>query len=212
MFDSLEPSGSRTAADNGTSGTFLRIFVTHSDLRHSLRRAMRQKRLALTPPQQQQAATALIAPAMALIQHYQAQRIACYLPFNGEISPLPLMETLHQQGKSLYLPRLHPFADGQLLFLAYTPHQPLSFNRFGIAEPRLDVRNVLPLAELDLIFVPLVACDKQGNRLGMGGGFYDRTLAQAPQLVSVGLAHCCQQVEALPLESWDQPLKHLIVV
>lgn len=182
------------------------------EIRQQLRLTMRQKRLALSAQQQNQASLNVIAPAMALIQRYQAQRIACYLPFNGEISPIPLMETLHQQGKQLYLPRLHPFAKGQLLFLAYAPHQSLFVNRFGIAEPRLDVRNVLPPAELEMIFTPLVACDKQGNRLGMGGGFYDRTLAQAPHLVSVGLAHRCQQVDMLPLESWDQPLKHIIVV
>lgn len=62
-----------------------------------------------------------------------------------------------------------------------------------------------------MIFVPLVACDKQGNRIGMGGGFYDRTLANASHLISVGLAHRLQQVEALPVESWDMPLDHLIL-
>ena len=63
--------------------------------------------------------------------------------------------------------------------------------------------------------MPLVAFDKQGNRLGMGGGFYDRTLArlheqnwQKPQLI--GLAHECQKVDALPIESWDVPLKTII--
>ncbi|VEI74167.1 5-formyltetrahydrofolate cyclo-ligase family protein [Mannheimia haemolytica] len=172
---------------------------------------MRLKRQSLTAGQQTQAAESIIPQALSLIESYQASHIAFYLPFNGEISPLPLMEQLLQQGKKLYLPLLHPFTSGQLLFLNYNCKTSLKFNRLGIQEPVLDVRNIIPLQELEIIFTPLVACDKAGNRLGMGGGFYDRTLAQAPHLISVGLAHECQQVEQLPIKSWDMPLDHIIL-
>ncbi|HGO5853533.1 TPA: 5-formyltetrahydrofolate cyclo-ligase [Mannheimia haemolytica] len=182
-----------------------------TDLRSQLRQAMRLKRQSLTAGQQAQAAESIIPQALSLIESYQASHIAFYLPFNGEISPLPLMEQLLQQGKKLYLPLLHPFTSGQLLFLNYNCKTSLKFNRLGIQEPVLDVRNIIPLQELEMIFTPLVACDKAGNRLGMGGGFYDRTLAQAPHLISVGLAHECQQVEQLPIKSWDMPLDHIIL-
>ncbi|HGO5814668.1 TPA: 5-formyltetrahydrofolate cyclo-ligase [Mannheimia haemolytica] len=182
-----------------------------TDLRSQLRQAMRLKRQSLTAGQQTQAAESIIPQALSLIESYQASHIAFYLPFNGEISPLPLMEQLLQQGKKLYLPLLHPFTSGQLLFLNYNCKTSLKFNRLRIQEPLLDVRNIIPLQELEMIFTPLVACDKAGNRLGMGGGFYDRTLAQAPHLISVGLAHECQQVEQLPIESWDMPLDHIIL-
>ena len=87
-------------------------------------------------------------------------------------------------------------------------------NKFGIWEPKLNVQNVLPLDELDILFTPLVAFDKQGNRLGMGGGFYDRTLQnwQNASFIPVGLAHQCQQVEQLPTEAWDVPLHRILVV
>ncbi len=64
-----------------------------------------------------------------------------------------------------------------------------------------------------MIFTPLVAwvTKPKSALLGMGGGFYDRTLAQAPHLISVCLAHECQQVEQLPIESWDMPLDHIIL-
>lgn len=182
-----------------------------TDLRSQLRQSMRLKRQSLTAGQQTQAAESIIPQALSLIESYQASHIAFYLPFNGEISPIPLMEQLLQQGKKLYLPLLHPFTSGQLLFLNYDCKTSLKFNRLGIQEPVLDVRNIIPLQELEMIFTPLVACDKAGNRLGMGGGFYDRTLAQAPHLISVGLAHECQQVEQLPIESWDMPLDHIIL-
>ncbi len=182
-----------------------------TNLRSQLRQSMRLKRQSLTAGQQTQAAESIIPQALSLIESYQASHIAFYLPFNGEISPIPLMEQLLQQGKKLYLPLLHPFTSGQLLFVNYNCKTILKFNRLGIQEPILDVRNILPLQELEMIFTPLVACDKAGNRLGMGGGFYDRTLAQAPHLISVGLAHECQQVEQLPIESWDMPLDHIIL-
>lgn len=182
-----------------------------TDLRSQLRQSMRLKRQSLTADQQAQAAESIIPQALSLIESYQASHIAFYLPFNGEISPLPLMEQLLKLGTKLYLPILHPFTSDQLLFLNYDCKTSLKFNRLGIQEPVLDVRNIIPLQELEMIFTPLVACDKAGNRLGMGGGFYDRTLAQAQHLISVGLAHECQQVEQLPIESWDMPLDHIIL-
>ena len=183
---------------------------SHQALRQSLRREMKIKRQQLSPIAQQQASQAIIAPALDLIAHYQAQHIAFYLPFNGEISPLALMEILHKQGKSLYLPVVHPFSMGNLLFIAYEPNDEWITHSLGMQEPKLDVRIVLPLNELDLIFTPLVACDNLYGRVGYGGGFYDRTLSQS-SAISVGLAHRCQQVEELPLAAWDEPLDHLIL-
>lgn len=81
-------------------------------------------------------------------------------------------------------------------------------NRLKIHEPKLDVRDVLPLSRLDVLITPLVAFDEYGQRLGMGGGFYDRTLQnwQHYKMQPVGYAHDCQLVEKLPVEEWDIPL------
>lgn len=107
---------------------------------------------------------------------------------------------------------LHPFSPGNLLFLHYHPQSQLIVNRLKIREPKLDVRDVLPLAELDVLVTPLVAFDVSGQRLGMGGGFYDRTLQnwQQYRLQPVGYAHDCQQVDSLPSEEWDIPLPAVI--
>lgn len=182
-----------------------------SKQRQQLRKIMRKKRLSFSEQQQLSASQKIIQPALNLIEQHQAEHIAFYLPFNGEISPLVLLEQLQFQGKKCYLPVLHPFSPQQLLFIEYQSQQDLEQNHFGIWQPKLDVRKVLPLTKLEMIFVPLVACDKQGNRLGMGGGFYDRTLSQHPNLISIGLAHQCQQVEKLPLESWDVPLNYILL-
>ena len=182
-------------------------------LRNQLRQQIRKIRANLTALQQQQAEDSITQQALELIEERNAQHIALYLSFDGEISTEKLIKTLWAQGKQVYLPVLHPFNPNHLLFLRYLPDAPMLKNKFGIWEPKLNVQNVLPLDELDILFTPLVAFDKQGNRLGMGGGFYDRTLQhwQKSPFIPVGLAHQCQQVEQLPTEAWDVPLHQILV-
>ena len=190
-----------------------RMKSTQQTLRHQLRQQIRKTRANLTALQQQQAEDSITQQALALIEDRNAQHIALYISFDGEISTEKLIKILWMQGKQVYLPVLHPFNPNHLLFLRYLPETPMLKNKFGILEPKLNVQNVLPLKELDILFTPLVAFDKQGNRLGMGGGFYDRTLQnwRNSSFIPVGLAHQCQQVEQLPTEVWDVPLHQILV-
>ena len=190
-----------------------RMKSTQQMLRNQLRQQIRKTRANLTALQQQQAEDSITQQALALIEERNAQHIALYLSFDGEISTDKLIQILWAQGKQVYLPVLHPFNPNHLLFLRYLPDTPMLKNKFSIWEPKLNVQNVLPLDELDILFTPLVAFDKQGNRLGMGGGFYDRTLQhwQKSPFIPVGLAHQCQQVEQLPTEAWDVPLHQILV-
>ena len=190
-----------------------RMKSTQQTLRHQLRQQIRKTRANLTALQQQQAEDSITQQALALIEERNAQHIALYVSFDGEISTDKLIKTLWAQDKYVYLPVLHPFNPNHLLFLRYLPETPMLKNKFGICEPKLNVQNVLPLKELDILFTPLVAFDKQGNRLGMGGGFYDRTLQnwRNSSFIPVGLAHQCQQVEQLPTEVWDVPLHQILV-
>ena len=190
-----------------------RMKSTQQTLRNQLRQQIRKTRANLTALQQQQAEDSITQQALALIEERNVQHIALYISFDGEISTDKLIKTLWAQDKYVYLPVLHPFNPNHLLFLRYLPDTPMLKNKFGIWEPKLSVQNVLPLDELDILFTPLVAFDKQGNRLGMGGGFYDRTLQhwQKTSFIPVGLAHQCQQVEQLPTEVWDVPLHQILV-
>lgn len=191
-----------------------RMKSTQQTLRNQLRQQIRKTRANLTALQQQQAEDSITQQALALIEERNAQHIALYVSFDGEISTDKLIKTLWAQDKYVYLPVLHPFNPNHLLFLRYLPDTPMLKNKFGIWEPKLNVQSVLPLEELDILFTPLVAFDKQGNRLGMGGGFYDRTLQnwRNSSFIPVGLAHQCQQVEQLPTEAWDVPLHQILVV
>ena len=144
-----------------------RMKSTQQTLRNQLRQQIRKTRANLTALQQQQAEDSITQQALALIEERNAQHIALYLSFDGEISTDKLIKILWAQGKQVYLPVLHPFNPNHLLFLRYLPDTPMLKNKFGIWEPKLNVQNVLPLDELDILFTPLVAFDKQGNRLGM---------------------------------------------
>lgn len=180
--------------------------------RQQIRQLIRQRRRALTPEQQSHFADRAAARMLAYPPVVMAKSVALFLSFDGELDTRPLIEQLWRAGKRLYLPVLHPFSPGNLLFLHYHPESQLVINRLKIHEPRLDVRDVLPLSELDVLITPLVAFDGQGQRLGMGGGFYDRTLQnwQRYGVQPVGYAHDCQQVEELPVEQWDIPLPAVI--
>ncbi|MEL7291240.1 MAG: 5-formyltetrahydrofolate cyclo-ligase [Pseudomonadota bacterium] len=182
--------------------------------RQQIRADIRKKRNQLPSDTQYLAGLDLIRQFAQLPELLSAQHIALYLTADGEIDTKPLIEWLWQQGKSTYLPVIHPFSKGHLLFLRYQSDTSMVLNQYSIAEPKLDQTQVYPVAKLDLVCTPLVAFDRQGQRLGMGGGYYDRTLApwfatgQGPK--PIGLAHDCQQVKQLPVESWDVPLPKIV--
>lgn len=181
--------------------------------RNLLRKAIRTARNSLTADEQTRASLTACQNMLTEILALDAKHIALYLTHDGELATPPLINALWQLGIHTYLPRLHPFNAGQLLFLHYSADTPMQANQFGILEPKLDVRAIKPLTELDIVITPLVAFDTAGNRMGMGGGYYDRTLANwqiAGKPVPMGYAHDCQQVASLSCEHWDVPLPRII--
>jgi 5-formyltetrahydrofolate cyclo-ligase len=181
--------------------------------KNQLRQEMRQRRRALSPSERSQASYSLAEHVAASHLFQVSQRIAFYLPNDGEIDLQPLIEYAWQVNKLCFLPVIGPRNSRRLWFLPYGTDTPLKTNRFGIPEPvhHRGKRQFKPHA-LDLILLPLVAFDQNGQRLGMGGGFYDRTLAflshrrlwHKPRLL--GTAYQFQQLETLPVQPWDIPL------
>lgn len=189
------------------------------DSRNQLRKATREKRLALSPQEQTNAASQLLIRLASHPKIQAAKNIAIYLANDGELNTQLFIKWCWAQNKNVYLPVIHPFSKGHLLFLKYTPKTIMNTNRFGIVEPQLNVGLIQLIHHIDIIFTPLVAFDKSGARLGMGGGFYDRTLQKWFQQYQdnknakpypIGLAHDCQLVESIPTEHWDIPIPELI--
>ncbi|WP_372873146.1 5-formyltetrahydrofolate cyclo-ligase [Shewanella sp.] len=181
----------------------------NAQARSAIRKQVRRLRRALS--EDTQASAAHQAAIHLQTELKGAQRVALYLENDGEISPRPLIAALWQQEVEVYLPVLHPFAEGHLLFIRYDAQTDMRENLYGIPEPVLACHRLCPANRLDAIITPLVAFDETGNRLGMGGGFYDRTLAHLPDTTRViGLAHDCQRLPVLPIEAWDVPLATIV--
>ena len=183
--------------------------------RTELRKHLRRKRRSLSFEQQQQASEQL---ALNLLKHpdlHRARHIGIYLANDGEIDPHLYIDLARRKGIHFYLPILHPVYPGKLVFSPYFDGIRLSANRFGIPEPPFPQSRRRPAWALDAVLFPLVGFDESGGRLGMGGGFYDRTFAfsrirpgMAPKLI--GLAHDFQKVRELPIEPWDVPLHGVV--
>jgi 5-formyltetrahydrofolate cyclo-ligase len=125
-----------------------------------------------------------------------AQRIGAYWALGKELNLAPSLEFLHQQGKEIFIPQLHPWRT-TFWFAPWHPNITLRKNKFGIFEPESTLTKLLAPWELDLVFVPLVAVDQQRQRLGMGQGYYDRSFAfkkheRTPPLL-IGCAYEFQQ-------------------
>lgn len=180
--------------------------------RAELRRELRGRRRALSVQQQRVAARELACRLRDLPALTGARRVALYWPTDGEIDPRQ-WHRLKPRRQQLYLPVLQSFPAQTLRFVRWSPRLRMARNRFGIPEPRHGKQR--PARDMDVILLPLVGFDARGNRLGMGGGFYDRTLAflqrtprPCPQLL--GMAHAVQQVPHLESASWDVPLQLIV--
>ncbi|MFM1886641.1 MAG: hypothetical protein RL026_1798 [Pseudomonadota bacterium] len=173
-----------------------------------LRRQLRAARRAVPHGLRRRAARSLLRWAARQSWLRPGRRIGIFLPMPEEIDTAMLASLARKRGCRLYLPRVTDYRRNRMLFLPATG--PLRRSRFGILEPCGG--QPLRALQLDVVFVPLVGFDKQGNRLGMGRGFYDRALAaglrqqglRAP--LRLGVAFDCQRVDCLPALPHDVPL------
>jgi 5-formyltetrahydrofolate cyclo-ligase len=185
-----------------------------------LRKTLRARRRALGERPQRDHACRVSHLLRCELAYMHARRIAAYWPTDGELDPRPLLNDALARGKAAYLPvlgrRIGARPAVKLRFVRWTTGETLRPNRFGIPEPTRRGRHIRPARQLDLILLPLVGFDSACNRIGMGGGYYDRTLAylrlrrywRRPRLI--GVAHECQRVEKIEPRPWDIPLDAVV--
>lgn len=185
------------------------------DPRTETRHLARTKRRHLSDVAGQAASQQVMLHYLQMANLTDKQHFALYLANDGELDPSPLMQELLQQGKKCYLPTLHPSRAYHMLFMPFDKKTELVANRYGILEPKLDEGKVFPAEQLDVVFTPLVNFDDQGNRLGMGAGFYDRCFAFLKQqkrreTYLIGLAYEFQYLPHIIAEDWDVSLDAVI--
>ncbi len=185
--------------------------------RFQLRQQLRSARQGLTHQQRQHAAAQLVQQLRGSRLFQRSRHIAVYLPNDGEMNLWPLIHYAWQQGKQCYLPIVGHRHTHRLWFVPFTHQTPLYKNRYGIPEPaHANKARNFPLRRLDLVLMPLVGFDTQGNRLGMGGGYYDRSFAflhrnshwRKPLLL--GTAYEFQRQPQLASQPWDVPLDAIV--
>jgi 5-formyltetrahydrofolate cyclo-ligase len=177
-----------------------------SEQKKALRALMLQKRRSLSPDYRQHASHAAAQIALNILPE-ETRQIALYAALPDELDPTPLAQRLAARGATLLYPKV---TKGEpLAFYPSSPDQ-LTLSDKNIPEPT-GLTQAVPLQVIDAFFIPGLAFDSEGARLGFGGGFFDRTLPLAkPTSLRIGYAFSCQWVEAVPYTALDQKV-HAVV-
>jgi 5-formyltetrahydrofolate cyclo-ligase len=178
----------------------------------SLRRALRARRAAVPQAERRHAAISLVGHALHRRLLARKRHIGFYIPAKSEIDVLPLLARALSMGIDCYLPIVPGRGHRKLWFIRLGGHPAWVLNRYGIPEYRHVTARRVRAYQLDVLFMPLLGFDAHGWRIGMGGGYYDASLAKLghhrkwrrPRLV--GVAFSGQQVDRVPQDPWDIPL------
>ena len=177
---------------------------------------MRKKRLDLPESLRQLHAEQIFGHLIIHPIFRNSHRIAGFVASNGEQDPELIIDRAINDGHQCFLPVLNRLHGNRLWFAPLHEESRLMPNRYGIPEPDLFPPKPAPIWTLDLILTPLVAFDKQGTRIGMGGGYYDRTFSHPKRSSNhrrpflLGVAHAFQEVKQLKREVWDIPLDGVV--
>lgn len=177
-------------------------------LKKIMRQSLKTLRSQVSLEFQQKASAKVCSKIKQLIPYRQAKRIALYHAVNGEVNLDALWRSAPLHGKFCYFPALTQ--NKHLLFLPATPATPFRDNRYGIGEPKVDPSLAMRPREIDLILMPLVGFDEYGTRLGMGAGYYDRSLAQENHPLLIGVAYEFQRLPFIVRDEWDVPLYAIV--
>jgi len=174
-------------------------------LKSQMRQRALSARRAMSAESRDIASAKICSTLIRSHQFFAAKSIACYLPMADEVDPTRIIERAWCAKKRIFCPVIAK--SGKMFFRRLEPDTTLRQNRFGLWEP-ID-GEIIAARQLDLVITPLVAFDDENNRIGMGGGYFDRYFAfqkrstrwLRPKLI--GLAFDCQKVEKIVANPWD---------
>lgn len=166
-----------------------------------LRKQIREKKRAMTPAQIQQASAKLAELFLASDVYKQAATVYGYLPYNQEVRTVPILEKALADGKKVAVPKIY---GDEMRFIYLSDLTQVEASSMGIPEPIADE----PIADdpTALVLMPGVAFDREGHRIGYGGGFYDKFLAAEPDHPTLALCYEFQVLPHLETEEFDIPV------
>jgi 5-formyltetrahydrofolate cyclo-ligase len=169
----------------------------------ALRARVLHKRCELSHEFVTEASQLVASRIVALTAFEDARVVAAYSAFKNEIDPLEILKTALSAEKQALLPVL--VKGKKLNFAPFRPDEASCENRYGIKEPACKEGRLVQINSVGLILVPLVCFDRNCNRIGMGAGYYDRTLADASENrpIKIGLAYEMQRIDSVPVHPWD---------
>lgn len=182
----------------------------------SYRQALCIQRSQLQPEIIQQASHQATMQLLNFSQFIDSQSIGLYVACRGELDPMVIADHATRLGKNLFLPVIVQSSEQSLLFYSYRLGDELKKNRFDIPEPDILRQAPISIAQLDLIFMPLVGFDETCNRLGMGTGYYDRSLSPLLRIpeqyrpVLIGLAYEFQKIDQIIPDAWDVSMDYVV--
>ena len=149
-----------------------------------------------------------ISPIIKILKKrkFKNKILGGYYPYNYEIDIMPLVEKFQKLNYSITLPKIG--MNSEMNFFQWSTKDPLSINKFGIPEP-ISNKTKFP----DILLVPLLAFDKNFNRIGYGSGFYDRyinRLKKIKKIITIGVAYSFQKIKKIPVEKYDIKLDFVI--
>ena len=177
-------------------------------MNHQVRKNIIQQRQTLSSTLLQDKSQQVFKHLQNLPEFTLSKKVGSYLAVNGEMETSTIHNWLHTHSKVIYLPIIK---EDTLVFGLWKQNTKLTPNKFNILEP--SDKHSCPIDQLDIILVPLVAFKADCNRMGMGGGYYDKTLGaikKEKRPLLIGIAHEFQKNEEFTVNDWDIPLDKII--
>jgi 5-formyltetrahydrofolate cyclo-ligase len=173
--------------------------------KQALRREIRARRDAMPPEERASRSSAIADRVLTLPEVATARTVMLFSSFGSEVDTAPIVDRLVGDGRTVLLPRVE---DGDIVAVPWRPGEPLRPGAFGAGEP---VGDAADPAEIDLVLTPGLAFDRRGNRIGYGGGNYDRFLGRVRRGVpAIAIAFATQIVPAVPAVRADRPVDAVV--
>ncbi len=171
----------------------------------ALRKYIREQKRNMTQEQIVSASLRLAEQFYALPAYRDAKTVYGYLPYNQEVRTVPILEQALRDGKKVAVPKVY----GDTMRFIYLDDLTLvAPSNMGIPEPIAD--GPIATDETALVLMPGLAFDQSGNRMGYGGGYYDKFLAAEPNHPTVALCYDFQLVDSIPTDSYDIPVDFVL--